>query len=51
MKRSNDLRAVCPILAISTIRKRWADLLACYKNSQGSSSKINPIELNRNGEV
>lgn len=50
-EENNDFRSVSPILAISTIRKWWADLLACYKNSQGSLSKINATELNRNGEV
>lgn len=50
-EENNDFRSVCPILALSTIRKRWADLLVCYKNSQGSFSKINAIEWNRNGEA
>lgn len=50
-EENNDFRSLCPILAISTIRKQWADLLVCYKNSQGSLSKINATELNRNGEV
>lgn len=50
-EENNDFRSVCPILAISTIRRWWAALLACYKNSQGSLSKINATELNRNGEV
>lgn len=50
-EEDNDFRSGCSILAISTIRKRWADLLVCYKNSQGSLSKINATELNRNGEV
>lgn len=49
-EENNDFRSVCPILAIPTIRKRWADLFVCYKNSQGSLSKINAAELNRNGE-
>lgn len=50
-EENNDFRAVRPILAISTIRKRRVDLLVCYKNSQGSLSKINATKLNRNGEV